>query len=91
VSGLLEKTMSDNINGRLSPPHLQMLWESADFAGPGDVQDLVAEVRRLRESMAKFARVASHVVHCAQRDLRETSQDFDRALWDLEQLADAKP
>lgn len=38
----------DETTGRLSPPHLQMLWNSAEFVGPGDVRDLVAEVRRLR-------------------------------------------
>ena len=38
----------DENHGRLSPPHLQMLWNSAEFVGPGDVRDLVAEVRRIR-------------------------------------------
>jgi hypothetical protein len=40
--------MTDETTGRLSPPHLQMLWNSSEFVGPGDVRDLIAEVRRLR-------------------------------------------
>ncbi len=38
----------DESTGRLSPPHLQMLWNSSEHVGPGDVRDLIAEVRRLR-------------------------------------------
>ncbi len=45
----------DETTGRLSPPHLDMLWKSAGMVGPGDVRDLIAEVRRLRHERDSLA------------------------------------
>jgi transposase len=45
---LIAAELPDDAPGRLSPGHLDMLWRNASVVGPGDVEDLVAEVRRLR-------------------------------------------
>jgi len=59
----------DETTGRLSPTHLQMLWDNSEFVGPGDVRDLVSEVRRLRTGWlpAEARRIPRRLFYFATR------------------------